>query len=233
MMKTCSKCKNEKQLDEFYLDRSAKDGRRYNCIECCKAGRNKEKDKEYRERNKDKVKPVPKDLKKLRNDRYYSQNKEKVKKMASDYYLNNRDRKFNYQKEYQTKNKDKRNAYLTERRNNDPLFRLITSIRNLIYNSFYYNGYVKKSKTNEILGCTFEELKSHLENRFEDWMTWENKGAYNGEFDYGWDIDHIVPLSTAKSEEDILRLSHFTNLQPLCSKVNRDIKKNNLEHGLL
>ena len=233
MMKTCSKCKNEKQLDEFYLDRSAKDGRRYNCIECCKAGRNKEKDKEYRERNKDKVKPVPKDLKKLRNDRYYSQNKEKVKKMASDYYLNNRDRKLNYQKEYQTKNKDKRNAYLTERRNNDPLFRLITSIRNLIYNSFYYNGYVKKSKTNEILGCTFEELKSHLENRFEDWMTWENKGAYNGEFDYGWDIDHIVPLSTAKSEEDILRLSHFTNLQPLCSKVNRDIKKNNLEHGLL
>ena len=113
------------------------------------------------------------------------------------------------------------------------MFRLITSIRNLIYNSFYYNGYVKKSKTYEILGCTFEELKIHLESRFEDWMTWENKGDYNGEFDYGWDIDHIIPLSTAESEEDIIRLSHFTNLQPLCSKMNRDIKKNNLEHGLL
>lgn len=232
-MKTCSKCKTEKELDEFYLDRSAKDGRRCNCIECCKAGRNREKEKEYRERNKDKVKPVPKEVKKLRNDRYYAQNKEKVKKMAVDYYLNNRDKKLEYQKEYQAKNKDKRNAYLVERRNNDPMFRLITGIRNLIYNSFYYNGYVKKSKTYEILGCTFEELKIHLESRFEDWMTWENKGDYNGEFNYGWDIDHIIPLSTAESEEDIIRLSHFTNLQPLCSKMNRDIKKNNLEHGLL
>jgi hypothetical protein len=232
-MKTCSKCKENKELEQFYLDRSAKDGRRYNCIVCCKAGRNREKEKEYRELNKDKVKPVPKEIKKLRNDRYYAQNKEKVKKLANDYYLNNRDKKLNYQKEYQSNNKDKRNAYLIERRNNDPMFRMITSIRNLIYNSFYYNGYVKKSRTHEILGCSFEELKNHLEARFEHWMTWNNKGAYNGEFDYGWDIDHIVPLSSAESEEDIIRLSHYTNLQPLCSKVNRDIKKNNLEHGLL
>jgi hypothetical protein len=232
-MKTCSKCKENKELEQFYLDRSAKDGRRYNCIECCKAGRNREGDKEYRERNKDKVKPVPKEIKKLRNDRYYAQNKEKVKKLANEYYLNNRDKKLSYQKDYQSNNKDKRNAYLVERRNNDPMFRLITNIRNLIYNSFYYNGYVKKSRTHEILGCSFEELKSHLEVRFEHWMTWDNKGVYNGEFDYGWDIDHIVPLSTAESEEDLIRLSHYTNLQPLCSKVNRDIKKNNLEHGLL
>lgn len=56
-------------------------------------------------------------------------------------------------------------------------------------------------------------------------MNWENKGLYNGEFGYGWDIDHIVPLSTAATEEDLIRLNHYTNLQPLCSKVNRDIKR--------
>ena len=236
MMKTCSKCKNEKQLDEFYLDRYAKDGRRYNCIECCKAGRNREKDKEYRERNKERLASYERsydDVARQKKRDYYLRKKEEILNKRKENYLLNKDVKLKYQKDYQAKNKVKRNAYLVERRNNDPMFRLITSIRNLIYNSFYYNGYVKKSKTYEILGCTFEELKSHLEDRFEDWMTWENKGAYNGEFDYGWDIDHIVPLSTAKSEEDILRLSHFTNLQPLCSKVNRDIKKNNLEHGLL
>ena len=59
-------------------------------------------------------------------------------------------------------------------------------------------------------------------------MSWENKGLYNGELNYGWDIDHIIPLDTAKTEEDVIRLNHYSNLQPLCSKINRDIKKNNL-----
>jgi len=42
-----------------------------------------------------------------------------------------------------------------------------------------------------------------------------------------------IPLSNAESQEELLRLNYFDNLQPLCSKVNRDIKKNNLEYGLL
>ena len=59
-------------------------------------------------------------------------------------------------------------------------------------------------------------------------MIWENKGLYNGEFNFGWDIDHIIPLSSAKTEKDIIRLNHYTNLQPLCSKINRDIKKDHI-----
>ena len=59
-------------------------------------------------------------------------------------------------------------------------------------------------------------------------MTWENKSKYNGEFNYGWDIDHIIPLSTAKTEEDIIKLNHYTNLQPLCSKINRHIKSDKI-----
>lgn len=57
-------------------------------------------------------------------------------------------------------------------------------------------------------------------------MTWDNYGLYNGELNYGWDLDHIVPISSASSQDDIIKLNHFTNFQPLCSKVNRDIKKN-------
>jgi len=52
-------------------------------------------------------------------------------------------------------------------------------------------------------------------------------GLYNGEFNYGWDIDHIIPISTAKTEDDVYKLNYYTNLQPLCSKINRYIKKNN------
>jgi hypothetical protein len=57
-------------------------------------------------------------------------------------------------------------------------------------------------------------------------MTWDNYGLYNGELNYGWDIDHIIPLSSGKTEDDLINLNHYTNLQPLCSKINRDIKKN-------
>ncbi len=70
----------------------------------------------------------------------------------------------------------------------------------------------------------------YIESKFEPWMTFENRGLYNGEFGYGWDIDHIVPISTANTEDDIIRLNHYTNLQPLCSKINRDIKRNFLSY---
>jgi len=86
----------------------------------------------------------------------------------------------------------------------------------------------KKSKTEEILGCKFDFLKEYLQNKFESWMTWENHGLYNGQLNYGWDIDHIIPLCTAETEEELLKLCHFSNLQPLCSKINRDVKRANL-----
>ena len=108
---------------------------------------------------------------------------------------------------------------------NDLLYKLSHTIRNSIRSMFRYNKLEKKNKTIQIIGCSFEELKEYLESKFEPWMDWDNKGLYNGELDYGWDIDHIIPISTAKNEDDIIRLNHYTNLQPLCSKVNRDIKR--------
>jgi len=56
-------------------------------------------------------------------------------------------------------------------------------------------------------------------------MNWDNRGLYNGTPDYGWDIDHIIPQSSAITIEDVIQLNHYTNLQPLCSYINRDIKK--------
>jgi hypothetical protein len=60
-------------------------------------------------------------------------------------------------------------------------------------------------------------------------MTWENYGLYNKQFNYGWDIDHIVPLASAITEEDVIKLNHYTNLQPLCSYTNRNIKRDRLD----
>ena len=64
---------------------------------------------------------------------------------------------------------------------------------------------------------------------FEEWMNWENKGLYNGELKYGWDIDHRIPISSATSEEEMIKLNHYTNLQPLCSYTNRYIKRDHLD----
>jgi hypothetical protein len=236
-MKKCSKCNIEFDLSHFNKDKSSKDGLRSNCKSCAKEyrERNSEKQKEYRERTKLRNSSnwkekyyADKTDKKLKNMIYYQNHKDRIKEKSQEYYSNNKEKKKNYQKNYQENNREKRNKYLAERRQNDEMFRLITNIRNLILNSFYEMGYSKNSKTNEILGCTFDELKFHLESKFESWMNWNNRGIYNGELNFGWDIDHIIPLSDAKNVEDLYRLNHYTNLQPLCSKVNRDIKKNKL-----
>ena len=61
-------------------------------------------------------------------------------------------------------------------------------------------------------------------------MNWENYGKYNGEISYGWDIDHIIPISQAKTEGEIVKLNHYTNLQPLCGYTNRHIKKSSTNY---
>jgi hypothetical protein len=52
-------------------------------------------------------------------------------------------------------------------------------------------------------------------------MTWDNRGLYNGQKNYGWDVDHIIPKSTAKTKEEVIKLNHYTNLRPRCSYLNR------------
>jgi hypothetical protein len=107
----------------------------------------------------------------------------------------------------------------------DDLFRLTCNVRSLIGICLRNQGYTKKSKTYIILGCSFEVFKNHIESHWEDWMNWDNYGKYNGEENYGWDLDHIIPVSSAKCEEDIIRLNHHSNIQPLCSYVNRYVKR--------
>lgn len=103
-------------------------------------------------------------------------------------------------------------------------------IQSLICNSFIKKSIIKEELIPNILGCTYEEFKIHIENQFQPWMSWDNYGKYNGELNFGWDFDHIIPISSATSEEEIIKLNHYTNFQPLCSKTNRYIKKNKLNY---
>jgi len=177
----------------------------------------KEKQCEYVSKNKEQTS--------VKNKNWKEKNKDKVK----SYYKDNREKLIIKRRLYIEKNRNKIREYdnLNQKlkRQNNPLFKLKGNLRNIIRKAIVKNGYTKKTKTFLILGCSYEEFKLHLETQFLGWMTWDNYGLYNGTKDYGWDIDHIKPLVTAITEADIIQLNHYTNLQPLCSKVNRDIKR--------
>jgi len=95
----------------------------------------------------------------------------------------------------------------------------IQRMRQLIRHSFKRRGYTKKSKTFDILGEEWSVVKLHFENLFKEGMSWDNYGE--------WQIDHIIPISTSKTNEDIIKLNHYTNLQPLWKNEN-NIKGNSV-----
>ena len=219
-MKICTKCKIEKELTEFSKDKTKKDNLKSQCKICTKQWRrdNKEYFKQWREDNKDKI---IKD--KIIKDKII---KDKIikDKIIKDKIIKPIKEKYNKQRI-----NERRKIYEKEKRKNDNLFKLKVLVRNFINSSVKKNGFTKKRKSFEFLGCSFQEFKLHLESKFQPWMNWGNHGLYNGDFNYGWDIDHIQPLASAKSEEEIIKLNHYTNLQPLCSKINRYIKRDKLD----
>jgi hypothetical protein len=163
-------------------------------------------------------KKIEKDKKRKEYEKeYYLKNKEKILEQSKLYFKNNKKTK-----------QEKNNKRYKERRDTDPVFKLSTNIKRNIRAVMKKNGFSKKSKTSEILGCSYDEFKQHMESLWEPWMSWENYGLYNGEVNYGWDIDHIIPSSSAVTEDDVIKLNHYTNLKPLCSFYNRNVKRDNV-----
>lgn len=117
---------------------------------------------------------------------------------------------------YKEKNRDilreKSKIYHKNRLITDTFYRAKIDARNIIRKALSERSYTKKSKTQEILGCSYIEFKNHIESLFQPGMSWENRNE--------WHIDHIVPLDFAKDENEILKLNHYTNLRPLFATEN-------------
>lgn len=203
--------------------------------EIVKANR-KISDKTYREKNKEKIKQSEnfyyqnnKEYVLNRCKNYYKENIEQItekSKVRSKIYRNNNKEKIKaLAKKWKLENPDYTKNYVSNRSKIDEIFKFKRSVRNLILSSFKRKKIVKNEKSENILGCSLEEFKQYLESKFESWMNWENYGLYNGTPNYGWDIDHIRPLAKANTKEDVIELNHHTNLQPLCSYINRYVKK--------
>jgi len=171
--------------------------------------------KEYYLKNKEKEK--------IKKKKYYENNQESIKQ----YRIDNKDKIKHDIKQWFLKNKGYWKNYYVQKRKNDPLFKLKNNIYSSIYKSLKKKNFRKNSSTEKILGCTLNEFKLHIEKQFEPWMNWNNRGNKNvTESNTFWDIDHIIPISSAQTEEDVIKLNHYTNLRPLCSFNNRWIKRN-------
>ena len=193
--KICSKCGDTQDLCFFQKDKSKKDGYRPDCKSCRK---------QYSDLNYYRFKEKNSNYKKKAR----KTNPEKFAEREKIYRINNPDKVKLRRKTYYENNKEKQFKYVRERIKTDPVFKLVNNMRRRISVFLSLNGITKKNKTFDIVGCTPQFLKEYLEQKFTEGMSWELIGQHIH-------IDHITPLSSANTEEDVYKLCHYTNLQPL------------------
>lgn len=217
-MKRCTICQDTKPYSEFHRQASRTDGYANWCKPCKKIKKRDDYLKnrtsilasmaEYRRANPEKVSDIKKNSRLKKIDQY--------KARARESYLKNRGRVLEYQANYRKENWPevlKRNTqYVRRRLRQDPLFRMTYAVRNRTFVAFRNKGFGKNTKTCEMIGCDWPELMAHMQSQFAEGMTMENYGD--------WHVDHIIPLASAKSEEELIALCHFTNLQPLWAADN-------------
>jgi hypothetical protein len=192
-MKTCCRCKEHKPYDEFYKNNHVKGGYSSKCIPC-----EKQYQIEYRSNDENRKR------KNINDIQYYYKNKEKFSQKRKEYDLKHPER----QKEYNRANLENNNLTQKKRYSCDINYKLRKLTTTRIYTLI--TGFTKSKKTMEILGCTAEEFKQHIESLFSPEMTWENHGDI-------WEIDHILPcaLFDFTQEGDLEKCFHYSNHQPL------------------
>ena len=191
------------------------------CVKCgsteerTEPGKCRACEKAYREAHREEKKAYDKAYRKAHREEIAACEKaynESHREERNAYYKTHREERLTRNKAYHETHREEIAARMKTRRASDPLFRLKCYIRIKTGKALRDGGYSKKSSTADILGCTYEELKVHLEKQFWPDMTWENSSE--------WHVDHIIPLASAKTEGETLKLCHYTNLQPLWADDN-------------
>lgn len=198
--KICFKCKIEKDFSNYHFHKKNKDGLSHICKPC-----STQSNKEWREKNKEKwIKGY---------QQYSSQDHIKLK---------NKEYMKTYSLEWKQNNPEYHNEWFKKQRENNPLKKLIHHFRtNINTHLKKYNG-SKNNSTLNIIGLeTWNEFRNYIESQFTEGMVWENYGQ--GKNNETWHIDHITPISSATSIEEIYKLNHYTNLRPMWCSDN--IKK--------
>ncbi len=234
-MKKCNCCKKTKEANDFCKNKRFPDGLNVSCKKCNNERRRKKKGTFWKEKLKegnekycpkcDTVKPMDSfsNLKTNKDGKYglckicksevnksYRDKLKEIgvyKEIKRAEYIKNRE---TYKKQQKNKVRDYKKEYLVVK--NSYIRTLKHSLRNRIHQAFKYRNMRKNKSTAKLLGCTFEYAKKHIEEQFTEGMSWGNYGK--------WHIDHIKPLATADTKEELELLFNYKNLQPLWSYDN-------------
>lgn len=217
-MKKCCVCKLDKKYDLFHKNNRTPDGLTNACGDCINT-RN-------RQRSENRIIELDYNIVLTCNICEKSDISENfTKNKNSKFGFSNVCKKCNVRRSRKWAEENieqKRNTFNirnNQRKKEDPLYKLSHNIRSLIYHSFKRasNGNLNKSeKTEVILGCSIKSFITHLESLFTEGMTLEN----HGQCEECWHIDHKIPLASAQTEGEIIKLCHYTNLQPLWASDN-------------
>lgn len=162
--------------------------------------------KNYRKQNREKINEN------LRT--YYAEHREEFAENKRQFRHNNPEVQAERDKKHYCRKRKKRLLRLAIRYKTDPLFRLLNRLRSRLW--FALKGITKEAGARELVGCSMEQLRNHLESLFQPGMTWENAGVK------GWHIDHIRPCSSYDFTDSLQQIEcfHYTNLQPLWWRAN-------------
>lgn len=210
MKKTTRKCTSYcKQIlpltsEYFYKNKSNSYGFDHKCKKCTKRKREenkeyfKEKTKEWHDNHKDEL------------IQYYTERYSNNKKYYYEYKEKNLTKIKRKRKLDNIKNKERNKQYIINKYKNDPQFRIRSLIAHRIYNKLKKFNIEKSKHTIELINCTLDELKQHIEKQFKPEMNWSNLGKI-------WEIDHIkqCALFDLTKLEEQQKCFHYTNLRPL------------------
>lgn len=244
-LKQCSSCGEWKPLTEYYKNTQRPGGLTYKCKDCNKAYNRQYKAthveelkawrKEYYKKNLAKIKAYDKkrywdnreeilargavykaahaEELRARRRRRRLENLEEIRARDNAYKAKNKGRTREIARASYRRNRARISQRKKELYNTDPIFKLKMQARGMLRRSFTRKGRRKDNHSPEILGCSLDFFVEYLKQTWLDRYGTE----WNGQPCH---IDHIVPLATVDTKEDILRLCHYTNLRLITPEDN-------------
>jgi hypothetical protein len=139
---------------------------------------------------------------------------DKRERYAKDHRLREHLKEYQRRKRKTPEHRKRMREYFASYKKENPNFRIAGNLRVRMWQVLKKNKKVKK--TIELLGCSVEDFKRHIESKWKNGMTWHNYGRT------GWHIDHIIPCASfdLSSESEQRKCFHWSNMQPLWASEN-------------
>lgn len=205
-----------------------------------------EKRKEYHKQYNKKHYQENKEKYTEKNIKYEEEHKEELAEYRKEWRKNNKEKSNFYTKKWRDNNKDYSIIYREEnkkkikeyqnerskiRRKENPVFRLRGLVSQTVAKAIKRKGASKSGSILKFIPYSMEELRIHLELKFEPWMNWNNQNKYNkntwddnDSSTWTWTIDHIIPQSDlpyiSMEDENFKKCWALENLRPLSAKQN-------------